>query len=477
MHRRIFLAALILPVFAFGVQAALASFPDVFQSTPFADSINYVQEKGIVSGYPNGLFRPDWEINRAEFTKILIKTKYNEDQISQCHGALFSDVDEKAWFAPYVCKAKEAGVIAGYPDGSFKPESPINFAEAAKIIVMTLRQVEFDAKQYQMDLWYEPYIRILGDNGALPLQVFGPESQVSRGLMAELIYRLNEKVTNKDSYSFEEFGDRMIIENYYNILGWDAAKAYEMKSDPAMSFADFEKLYPRDAASYHVVNFKKVAAHTYDFYVWTTYAPNEQQVSGLYHVMMSVIGGKIKTDSAAAVASMVLEELKYNDVLSAKIVWDGGKLKVYVIQGSVETMVAEYEASETIIKNLSFSRSGGFVNYQLMGWEYGGVLLYDIANKKLSDGPYDGIDVYGFTTDEKYFYFCSESGMSSGEAFVLNLDDFTVRRNLVDSNESIESCDGFDAANNWLYYTVRQEWGATGKRVYDIVNDLINYDA
>lgn len=54
-----------------------ADFPDVAQSDTYYDAVNYVQDTGIVEGYPNGTFQAWAPINRAEFTKMLVEAAYD----------------------------------------------------------------------------------------------------------------------------------------------------------------------------------------------------------------------------------------------------------------------------------------------------------------------------------------------------------------------------------------------------------------
>lgn len=77
-------------------------------------------------------YKPDNAINRAEFLKILYEG--NDLATHETYDDCFPDVPADAWFNTYVCQAKEEGVVSGYPDGSFKPEQTINKVEAAKII-------------------------------------------------------------------------------------------------------------------------------------------------------------------------------------------------------------------------------------------------------------------------------------------------------------------------------------------------------
>jgi len=78
-------------------------------------------------------------MNRAEFAKIVVGAKgIGAAESAQFAGNCFPDVRESDWFSAYVCYAKDQGIISGYPDGEFKPANTINLAEASKILVKTL---------------------------------------------------------------------------------------------------------------------------------------------------------------------------------------------------------------------------------------------------------------------------------------------------------------------------------------------------
>lgn len=110
-------------------------FSDVNSKTQFANAIKFVKENGIVEGYPEGTYGPVKKINRAEFTKILIEAKFGN--IAKNGKACFSDLKNNEWYVKYVCFAKEKNIISGYPDGTFKPAQDINVAEALKIVLET----------------------------------------------------------------------------------------------------------------------------------------------------------------------------------------------------------------------------------------------------------------------------------------------------------------------------------------------------
>ncbi len=110
-----------------------ADFKDVPQSHPNYEAINYVQEQQIVQGYGDNIFKPDKQINRAEFTKIILESSVETLHATSLQDC-FTDIQNQ-WFAKYICLAKNKEIINGYSDGTFKPSQNISFVEVAKIIV------------------------------------------------------------------------------------------------------------------------------------------------------------------------------------------------------------------------------------------------------------------------------------------------------------------------------------------------------
>lgn len=184
---------------------AFASFPDVPASEhENAAAVDYAELRDIVQGYPDGSFKPDRPINRAEFTKIVVRSVFTEEMIETCmrgSAAVFPDVPADAWYAKYVCTAKVYGVIQGYPDGSFKPSQDISFVEAAKIFAVALRLGNGETPG---SVWYEHYARQLANRGAIPITVDRFGKKLSRGEVAELIWRLNVSAHGKKSLSYED---------------------------------------------------------------------------------------------------------------------------------------------------------------------------------------------------------------------------------------------------------------------------------
>ncbi|MCR4805580.1 MAG: S-layer homology domain-containing protein, partial [Clostridia bacterium] len=78
-------------------------------------------------------------------------------------GASFSDVKTSDWFYSYVSKAAEKGIVSGYPDGTFRPQNKVTYAE---FLVMAMRGTKSSNTRGLND-WFAPYYYGAVDNGII----------------------------------------------------------------------------------------------------------------------------------------------------------------------------------------------------------------------------------------------------------------------------------------------------------------------
>lgn len=113
------------------------TFTDFFSDVPVYHlhrrAIEELSVAGILSGYPDGTFQPDATINRAELTKILVEGLGITPDLAT-YNHCFPDVTDQ-WYAPSVCYAQAQGWVQGYPDAKFHPENTVNKVEALKMVV------------------------------------------------------------------------------------------------------------------------------------------------------------------------------------------------------------------------------------------------------------------------------------------------------------------------------------------------------
>lgn len=105
-------------------------FVDVPEDAWYAKPVNTLASLGILSGVGNGRFDPERSITRAEFTVIAMKFA----NTSGGGVNIFSDVNEDDWFYSAVVDSTQYGWINGYPDGTFRPEATISRAEVTVIV-------------------------------------------------------------------------------------------------------------------------------------------------------------------------------------------------------------------------------------------------------------------------------------------------------------------------------------------------------
>ena len=110
-------------------------YTDVPADAWYNNAVSTLSNAGILDGYEDGTFKPDGNITRAEFATIAVRffeaTYDGED--------LFSDIAGH-WAQDYINEAANAGIVDGYPDGTFRPQQYITRAEAVTMVNRTIER-------------------------------------------------------------------------------------------------------------------------------------------------------------------------------------------------------------------------------------------------------------------------------------------------------------------------------------------------
>lgn len=106
------------------------AFADVPVDQWYTNSVTTLAGMGIINGYPDGTFKPDAPITRAEFVMMAM----NFAKVDKGIFCSFGDVSQNMWYYGAVAGATENGWISGYPDGTFGPERYITRAEVTSVI-------------------------------------------------------------------------------------------------------------------------------------------------------------------------------------------------------------------------------------------------------------------------------------------------------------------------------------------------------
>ena len=180
------------------LKAQTAGFPDVPRTHPYYVSITFLQGASVIGGYPDGTFKPENAINRAEVLKIIL----NGSGIggAETFQPYFPDVVQTDWFAPFVVKAKDLGIVSGNDaDGTFTPARQVNLAEYLKMLFLT-NGIDTSAMADKQvianitpDMWFAQYV-----NYAAALGLVSPDANgnvdaarmLNRGEVSNMMYLL-----------------------------------------------------------------------------------------------------------------------------------------------------------------------------------------------------------------------------------------------------------------------------------------------
>lgn len=147
---------------------------------------------GLARGYPDNTFKPNNHITRAEFMNLV----NNAFLFTKEESIEFADVQEDKWYYSAIKRAKAAGYITGFPDGTIKPENPITRQEVAAIIarILNLEKYEEGGEAFvdkDKFTWSKGYIGAVTKEKYMvgyPDGSFKPTRYISR---AEAIYALD----------------------------------------------------------------------------------------------------------------------------------------------------------------------------------------------------------------------------------------------------------------------------------------------
>ncbi|PIV90292.1 hypothetical protein COW46_03370 [Candidatus Gracilibacteria bacterium CG17_big_fil_post_rev_8_21_14_2_50_48_13] len=195
------LALLCSVVFAFSAHLAQAALP--FHDTQGHFSAMYVQvlqETCGITGYkdaqgtPLGEFHPDVTITRAELIAMIFAC--SPDPYGSGAPKTFPDVRSADWFAPVIGMASAQGWVTGYPDGTFRPNTPVNRAEALKIL-FSASLVPLEKNPASMTFtdvhakdWFYTYVASAASRGFIQgrsTATFAPSGSLTRGEAAKLV--------------------------------------------------------------------------------------------------------------------------------------------------------------------------------------------------------------------------------------------------------------------------------------------------
>lgn len=205
-------------------------------------TLNKQDHFAYVNGYPDGSFGPNKYITREEATTIFYRL-LSEDSRStyETTACVFSDVEASRWSRTAIATMTNAGIVTGYPNGTFGPAKSVTRAEFAAIAA------RFDSETYTGENlfpdinghWAAAYINqaavkgwVKGDENGN----FRPDAPITRAEAVTLINRVLDRLPETEDDLLEDmitFTDNLDVEAWYYLAVQEAANGHEFqrKSD------------------------------------------------------------------------------------------------------------------------------------------------------------------------------------------------------------------------------------------------------
>jgi NlpC/P60 family/S-layer homology domain len=163
--------------------------------------ITTLSKKGIMNGYEYSQFKPVKSVTRAEAAAMVANALNLSDSTNKSQ---FKDVSSTYWASASINAVKEAGIIAGYPDGTFKPTKEMTRDEIAALIdktfVLTNKSANNSFTDVKSGYWAYESIQLLSENkiaSGFEDNTFKPLKETSRAEFSAFLYRALTTLTVK----------------------------------------------------------------------------------------------------------------------------------------------------------------------------------------------------------------------------------------------------------------------------------------
>ncbi len=169
------------------------TFSDLASTHWAYSAVMALSENFILNGYLDGTFRPEANITRGEFAKIIVSATESLDIEATVS---FSDVKVENWYYFYVASAYKKGYITGYPDGTFRPDDYITRADICTIVSRCIGSpTAISGSQFKDDHLIASYAKIpvyalvrMGIINGMGDGNFAPSAYATRAQTAKIIF-------------------------------------------------------------------------------------------------------------------------------------------------------------------------------------------------------------------------------------------------------------------------------------------------
>lgn len=200
-----------------------------------ADAVDTLVALGVLEGYPDGSFRPDATVTRAEMAKMIYTIRtgksdasaYNEDKTT------FTDINGH-WARGYIKYCQSLGIIAGKSATKFDPDATVTTQEAAKMLLVTLG---YNAERAGLvgATWGQKTIALADEHGLLKGVTSGTTGPAPRQFAAQLMYNtiFATTVVLRDGeytkYGYDNKENPTVGKKFMDLDKVDAGQLYTVK--------------------------------------------------------------------------------------------------------------------------------------------------------------------------------------------------------------------------------------------------------
>ncbi|MFZ7131960.1 MAG: S-layer homology domain-containing protein [Eubacteriales bacterium] len=415
--------SLVLGTFSFAF--ADGHLPEDIVGEDSEEAVATLMALGVVNGYPDGTYKPERTVTRAEMTKLLVEAQGYGD-LAAGATSTFPDV-QGTWAESYVGFAASMGIVQGYPDGTFRPSQPMTVDEAMTMVIRALGYTDESLK----GTWPTNY-----KVKALDLDLTDDMSALSgpgkRGDVAILLFNTLEarlvEVDADNAITFEMDGDdyRLFIDRIGKKVDMsDYEKAADQIVQP-------EDVYGDDAWD------TAIDMTPYLFHTLTYYENNDGEVAYVSDVQTNELAGTVVSTTTGAITLDDDDDTEF-DVAGAPLFLNGDETSaeadtldpnqadvtvIYDDDDVVLGVVAwDYELVQSVNYSertpLTLSRGG---TYELPAMEEDDEDVLDVDNLTI-EGDVDTLA--DIDTDDLVYYYASvdESDGYPGKVKLLVIRD------------------------------------------------------
>ena len=221
---------------------------------PSKPQLNYEDHYAYVVGYPDGLVHPERNITRAEVATIFFRMLLDESrEYFWAQENDFSDVAETDWFNNAVSTLANAQLINGYPDGSYRPNANITRAEFATIAIRFFLDENVEIEENNLSdvkgHWAEANINLayaLELINGYPDGTFRPDQKITRAEAMAIVNRVLKRAPEKDHLLKDmiEWPDNLNTAAWYYADVQEATNSHKFHMDKEEEYEIWTELLP-----------------------------------------------------------------------------------------------------------------------------------------------------------------------------------------------------------------------------------------